>query len=987
MRKTQVNNKKIVLIILTVIIFNIFLPIYSHAGAIVGTVTSIITKPTQVFWVNALDQINGTLAVVFASDAKLQGAGEDVDKAINDFKADTSEESQSNFLEAVFKGLDNFETAWYNLLLSPDDIFAGRVQIANANIFSSKFDENAKINIEDFNVFNHVMKQLKQTAAGLYYMMRNLAVVILLCALIYCGIRIVFASANANEKAQWKGYLMDWIKSLALVMFIHIIMITIFYGVEILTDAIANSIGDNATIVTQIRKNINDSSYFDGLGAWIFIIMYGYVTYLTIVFLIAYFKRLFFIVISVIIAPVISSLYAIGKTTKSNFNRFFKNFIMGILVQPFHLLIYGVLFAIPMRMMNSGTVVTVGNVAVAQISTIDVQIYALMSIAMVRPIEKYMRKILGFGETLLDNVASFDSGKKTLDAGVKVAEQVAKTAVMVAATVATAGAAAPAMAGGAAAGGAAAGGGATAATAASASAGGVGGTAGALGGMPPVEGIPMGAVGDTSFMGSGLEHEDIFGGAGADPFHDDFFAGDSFFDNNMLDSEFSKPSTMSEPELQEWLDNTGLEGEDRRLMEAEMRESGHGEVLERKEPVTGEGTDEAGHQSENLGTAGSGLVLDNANVQINQANAVDVNSANSLRSQPANASGTQPANASDEKPEVDGSVLGRSLRQRLQDAFADANIAIDEMGGTPLKDTLSSTAFKDQLQDIRSAAHEFTDSFYLDQAPGDWKVNVEHSKAKNKEKQEEKMFKFVNDEKNIEKAAKELNLHDKTDSNGNVITAKQQAKAELEKMGDYVARGITDVSKIVQLQSMASNPDTAIKTYAKTTAKVNNFVNNNNNFNSMKNIVADRMNIPQQQRSDPRIIQQINQEVNQVFKEGEKYITSGTARDTHTLDRLVQLERKIDSAVTLKPTSGTSKTEYVVRADKLVEKALKDGLKNIKIPGGNANNQAFQRVLNDELNRRRRQTQQTMPGGTSGRQTRQNPSSSSTSSSSNTSTT
>lgn len=976
MRKTQVNNKKIALIILTVIIFNIFLPIYSHAGAaVVGTVTSIITKPTQVFWVNVLDQINGTLAVVFASDAKMEGAVDDAKTAWETFK---TSKDQDGFLSAILGGLDKFETAWYNLLLSPDDIFTGKVQIANANVFSSKFDENAKLDVSDLNVFNHVMKQLKQTTAGLYYMMRNLAVVILLCALIYCGIRIVFASANANEKAQWKGYLMDWIKSLALVMFIHIIMITIFYGVDILTEAMSNSIASNETIVTQIRKNFEDSSIFDALGGWIYIIMYAYVTYLTIVFLIAYFKRLFFIVISVIIAPVISSLYAIGKTTKSNFNRFFKNFIMGILVQPFHLLIYGVLFAIPLRMMGSGAGLEIAGVQVSQISTLDVQIYALMSIAMVRPIERYMRKILGFGETLLDNVASFDSGKKTLDTGIKIAEQAAKTVVMVAATAATAGAAAAPMMGG---GAAAAGGGAAAAT------GGAAGTAassavpvgGMAGGMPPV-----GMAGEIPLVG-GENGQMLFEGFGnglnpSSMTLTEGQGGQLFFDQF---SDVANPDTLTST-------NSFIDGQGN--ANSNVQDGINGRL--REEPTTTADQQIAQNGNNLEQTNGNTLQLDDANVQIHQANAVDVNSAILARAQgaensalqAANASRQQPANASDQKPEVDGSVLGRSLRQRLNDAFEDVNIAIDEKGFGSLKDTLSSTAFKDQLQDLRSAAHEFTDSFYLDQAPGDWKVNVEHSKAKNKEKQEEKMFKFVNDDKNIQKVAKEFNLHDKTDSNGNVITAEQQAKEKLEKMGDYVARGITDVSKIVQLQSMASNPDTAIKTYAKTTAKVNNFVNNTNNVQSMRNIVADRMNLSQQQRRDPRIVQQVKQEVNQVFKEGEKYITSGAARDTATLDRLVQLERKIDSAVTLKPTSGTSKTEYVVRADKLIEKALKDGLKTIKIPQGNANNRAFQTALNEELNRRRRQTQQTMPGGTSGRQTRQNPSSSSTSSSSNTST-
>ena len=294
MKKIRNNNKKIILIILIVMLLNMILPTHSNAGAAVPGITSIITKPLQTFVVNLLDQVNGFLAGVFACDKKLEGLGGEAENAWEDFKTN---KDQNGFLNAIWQGLDDFETSFYNYLLSPDDIFSGKVQITNANLFSSEFDENGKLNVADLNVFNHLMKQLKQTAAGLYYTMRNLAVVILLCLLIYTGIRIVLSSNNAGEKAQWKMYLFDWLKALALVMFIHIIMIGIFYIADIVTDGLNQTINGDLTVVTQIRKNFNDLGAFDRVGAWIYAIMYGYVTYLTIVFLVAYFKRLFYIIV------------------------------------------------------------------------------------------------------------------------------------------------------------------------------------------------------------------------------------------------------------------------------------------------------------------------------------------------------------------------------------------------------------------------------------------------------------------------------------------------------------------------------------------------------------------------------------------------------------------------------------------------------------------------------------------------------------------
>ena len=75
---------------------------------------------------------------------------------------------------------------------------------------------------------------------------------------------------------------------------------------------------------------------------------------------------------------------------------------------------------------------------------------------------------------------------------------------------------------------------------------------------------------------------------------------------------------------------------------------------------------------------------------------------------------------------------------------------------------------------------------------------------------------------------------------------------------------------------------------------------------------------------------------------------------TETLNKLVQLERKIDQQINLKGTTTISKEDYVVKADKLVEKALKNGKKGIRLPGAdNPEVKKLQDVLNKELKYRR----------------------------------
>ena len=444
-KKNAISKTAITILIITLI--SIISPICSNAGIGIST----LTKPFSGMIMRTIDGFNALLATLFASDEKMKSIAETVEE-IKDV------DNTKNLFQKIAERLDECQDGFYNLLLSPDDIFSNRVQVTNANIFSKKFGEDGKLSLSDWNLFNHLMKQLKQAVAQLYYIMRNLAIVILLSLLIYTGIRIVLSSTNAGEKAKWKMMLYDWLKALALVMFVHMIMIGVFYISEIVTDGLQSTLMSNNTIVTEIRRNFDSTSVLDARGNVIYIIMYGYITYLTIVFLISYFKRLFFIMTMVAIAPLNASLYALGKNGKERFNRWFKEFVWGVMVQPFHMLIYSILVLIPMGVMNSSGITVGSGVLEIHYGTLDAQVYALIAISMIRPIEKYMRGIFGFGQTALDNVASFDSGKKTLDKGVQVVQETAKTAIMIGGAIATGGASL-AMAGGtaaSAAGGAAA---------------------------------------------------------------------------------------------------------------------------------------------------------------------------------------------------------------------------------------------------------------------------------------------------------------------------------------------------------------------------------------------------------------------------------------------------------------------------------------------------------------------------------------------------
>ena len=210
----------------------------------------------------------------------------------------------------------------------------------------------------------------------------------------------------------------------------------------------------------------------------------------------------------------------------------------------------------------------------------------------------------------------------------------------------------------------------------------------------------------------------------------------------------------------------------------------------------------------------------------------------------------------------------------------------------------------------------------------------------------------------------------------------------------YVSSGIQNVDRIVEIHSKSADPtfktkiedvEPIIKMNTKDTIsegiakqRINNF-SNTNNFEVMRNIVADRMKIPPERRNDVNVVQQINQQVNQDFKDGAKYITSGAAKDPETLNRLLELERKIDKKIDMGGSVGTPKATYVVNADKAIQKAIKDNLKSVKLPGAKSNLAVaeLQKVLNNELKARKQQMSNSSTSSNSRTSTRQVPSSNS----------
>lgn len=145
--------------------------------------------------------------------------------------------------------------------------------------------------------------------------------------------------------------------------------------------------------------------------------MLAYMIYLTIIFAISYFKRLMWICILIVIAPIVSIMYAFGNQTKQIYSKWLREYIMMVLIQPFHIIVYYTLVSVPLNMLGAGTF---------EYTAMDTftEIYALAAISMIKPAERYIMSLFGFNQGLA-KMASADEGKKTFNNTVKIVGTVA----------------------------------------------------------------------------------------------------------------------------------------------------------------------------------------------------------------------------------------------------------------------------------------------------------------------------------------------------------------------------------------------------------------------------------------------------------------------------------------------------------------------------------------------------------------------------------
>ena len=303
-----------------------------------------------------------------------------------------------------------------NIKLTPAEIFAGNVSALDANFFKTEGDHNQELGGSE----KSIVEQLRDTVATWYVAVSNIAIVGLLSALLYIGIRIVISS-SAGDKAKYKQFFVDWVVALCLIFFLHYIMAFTMTMSETVTDVLAGdrtnqgrikevnirlTETDGTTTFKDAGTEVCFSSNFTGVarmkadyqGGTLKIgysILYIALTVYTVYFAFVYLKRLLMLAFFTMIAPLVALTYPLDKIRDGKaqaFNYWFKEYMFYALLQPMHMLLYTVF-------VSSALSVAANNL-----------LYAIVALAFIVPAEKIVKQMFGIKGNTESTLGGFAGG-------------------------------------------------------------------------------------------------------------------------------------------------------------------------------------------------------------------------------------------------------------------------------------------------------------------------------------------------------------------------------------------------------------------------------------------------------------------------------------------------------------------------------------------------------------------------------------------------
>ena len=291
----------------------------------------------------------------------------------------------------------NYGDAGVFNVITPFDIFFNKYKLLDVNVFD--------INATAAGTIPHT---IRTTVSGWYYVMRTISAAILLCILIYVGIRMAL-STIAEDKAKYKKMLFDWVCSLALIFVLQYIAIFTIYCNNAIVNALRSLLTDTAVedSLTDMIIDIGMKGVFGvGIPSMAAVLVFVFIVFQTIAFLIAYINRMLKVAFLVMISPLVSITYSIDKMGDGKaqaLSKWLAEFIFTILIQPFHCLMYIAFVRTAFALITDGDITPLtaftdvaSLVTDAEYNELVNGVLAILCLKFINDGEKIVRKIFGF---------------------------------------------------------------------------------------------------------------------------------------------------------------------------------------------------------------------------------------------------------------------------------------------------------------------------------------------------------------------------------------------------------------------------------------------------------------------------------------------------------------------------------------------------------------------------------------------------------------
>ncbi len=308
-------------------------------------------------------------------------------------------------------------------VISPEEIFSNEIPLLDVDFFNIDGDGSKQIQLENGETVtvDSSAAKLQPMISKWYYALRNFAIVALLSILVYIAIRIIISSTS-ESKAKYKSRLMDWLVAMCLLFTMHYIMsFAVTLNNEIVRavgsmsepynypikaedgdDRLPGSYKSNDMQLDTSGGAINWTTNLMGraridlqlmskdysatqklLHNFAYIVIYMGLVMYTVLFLFRYFKRVIILAFLTIVAPLVAMTYPLDKIQDGKaegFNKWIKEYIFNLLIQPVHLILYTVLI---------GTAIDFAA---------DNLLYSLVAFGFILQAEKLMMKFFGFNK-------------------------------------------------------------------------------------------------------------------------------------------------------------------------------------------------------------------------------------------------------------------------------------------------------------------------------------------------------------------------------------------------------------------------------------------------------------------------------------------------------------------------------------------------------------------------------------------------------------